>query len=240
MPQFHAQSPEPSIAPDAARTRRFGLRVCVALAVCAICAVADAQYFEGLGLFGQTPPAAPAVFRDLADWAPSSAPLDFAVQERFDAAIVRGANLSELPIAPLSGRVFGVADATFGRQDSQGYDAFRSGFKVDSYGANVGYDGRLGTRAVWGFGAQGRRVNISPAADTYDTRINSFGGNIHMAIFGPLWRVDLAFGTAKNWHTQRLSEFCANKFSTSQWNYEAEFGVRYDKGYTRIEPFLNF
>lgn len=56
----------------------------------------------------------------------------------------------------------------------------------------------------------------------------------------------MSVGASKNWNEQTRTldygdfNVVKNKFSSTQWNYEAEFGVRFDKGYTRIEPLVNF
>ena len=70
--------------------------------------------------------------------------------------------------------------------------------------------------------------------------MSTFAGYLHMSIFDALWRFDTTFGMSRNWQRQRLlSGDSFNSFTTSQWLLDLEFGARYDRGYTRIEPFIN-
>ena len=155
------------------------------------------------------------------------------------APIVRGAYLSSLAIAPFRGRIFAYADGSWGRQDEQSESPFASGFDVASFGGGFGQDCRLTKNAIWGFGFQGRNVQIAPAASIYDAEIDSLAGFLRLSLFGPLWRLDLSIGAAQNWNEQKYGVGDRTKYSASQWNYEAEFGVRFDKGYTRVEPLIN-
>ena len=153
-------------------------------------------------------------------------------------SIVRGGYISNLPIEPFRGRVFAYADASWGKQSEQSSDPFASGFDVATFGGGVGQDWRLSKNAIWGLGFQGRNVRLEPAASIYESEIDSLAGFLRLSLFGPLWRVDLSIGAAKNWNEQSLGVNDVTKFSSSQWNYEAEFGVRFDKGYTRVEPLI--
>ncbi len=156
------------------------------------------------------------------------------------ARIERGAYLSNLPIVPFRGRFFVYGDASWGSQDKQNESPYASGFKVASFGGGVGQDWRLTKNAIWGYGFQGRNVRLDPDASIYEAEIDSFAGFLHLSLFGPLWRLDLSIGAGKSWNAQSESAFDALKYSSTQWNYEAEFGVRFDKGYTRVEPLVNF
>lgn len=155
------------------------------------------------------------------------------------APVVRGAYLSNLPIAPFRGRIFAYLDGSWGRQEEQNGSPFASGFEVASFGGGVGQDWRLSKNAIWGFGFQGRGIQIDPASSIYATDIDSLAGFLRLSLFGPLWRLDLSIGAAKHWNGQSASIFDVLKYSSTQWNYEAEFGVRFDKGYTRVEPLVN-
>jgi len=155
------------------------------------------------------------------------------------APIVRGAYLSNLPIAPFRGRIFAYLDGSWGRQEEQNGSPFASGFEVASFGGGVGQDWRLSKNAIWGFGFQGRGIQIDPASSIYATDIDSLAGFLRLSLFGPLWRLDLSIGAAKHWNGQSASVYDVLKYSSTQWNYEAEFGVRFDKGYTRVEPLVN-
>lgn len=155
------------------------------------------------------------------------------------APVVRGAYLSNLPIAPFRGRIFAYVDGSWGRQDEQNGSPFASGFDVASFGGGVGQDWRLSKNAIWGFGFQGRGIRLDPASSIYESEIDSLAGFLRLSLFGPLWRLDLSIGAAKHWNGQSASIYDVLKYSSTQWNYEAEFGVRFDKGYTRVEPLVN-
>ena len=155
------------------------------------------------------------------------------------ASIIRGGYISNLPITPFRGRVFAYVDGSWGKQTEQNADPFASGFSVASFGGGVGQDWRLSKNAIWGLGFQGRNIQLDPEASIYESEIDSFAGFLRLSLFGPLWRLDLSIGAAKNWSEQRFGSRDAVKYSSSQWNYEAEFGVRFDKGYTRVEPLVN-
>lgn len=154
------------------------------------------------------------------------------------APIIRGGYISTLPIAPFRGRVFAYADGSWGKQTEQSADPFASGFAVASFAGGVGQDWRLSKNAIWGLGVQGRNIRLDPDASIYETEIDSLAGFLRLSLFGPLWRVDLSIGAAKNWHEQSGDDKDVEKYSSTQWNYEAEFGVRFDKGYTRVEPLV--
>lgn len=153
--------------------------------------------------------------------------------------IIRGGYVSNLPITPFRGRVFVYADGSWGKQAEQNADPLASGFAVATFGGGVGQDWRLSKNAIWGFGFQGRNVELDPDAAIYESEIDSFAGFLRLSLFGPLWRLDLSIGAAQNRNEQNLGFDDANDYSSTQWNYEAEFGVRFDKGYTRVEPLVN-
>lgn len=177
---------------------------------------------------------------------PAASPAQFALppldapttQSAQTSPIIRGGYISNLPIEPFRGRVFAYADASWGKQSEQNDDLFASGFDVASFGGGVGQDWRLSKNAIWGLGFQGRNIQLDPAASIYEAEIDSLAGFLRLSLFGPLWRFDLSIGAAKNWNEQSLGVKDVTKFSSSQWNYEAEFGVRFDKGYTRVEPLV--
>ena len=155
------------------------------------------------------------------------------------APIVRGGYLSSLPIEPFRGRAFAYADASWGKQAEQSDDPFASGFNVASFGGGVGQDWRLTKNAIWGAGIQGRNIQLDPAKSIYESEIDSLAGFLRLSLFGPLWRLDLSIGAAQNWNEQSFGAKDVTKYSSTQWNYEAEFGVRFDKGYTRVEPLVS-
>lgn len=155
------------------------------------------------------------------------------------APIIRSGYISNLPITPFRGRVFAYADGSWGKQTEQNADPFASGFSVASFGGGVGQDWRLSKNAIWGLGFQGRNIQLAPEASIYESEIDSLAGFLRLSLFGPLWRLDLSLGAAKNWSEQSLGSHDVTKYSSTQWNYEAEFGVRFDKGYTRVEPLVN-
>lgn len=154
--------------------------------------------------------------------------------------IYRGALVSDFPISPFRKRVFGYGVGSFAEQDAGESKGGVPGFKTTTWLGGAGQDWNVLEQSVWGFGAQGGEVKVEPKANgTYDNEITSFSGNLHMSIFGALWRFDALFGMAKAWNNQHsYSRRESNKFSSSQWLLAAEFGARFDKGYTRIEPLI--
>ncbi len=178
-------------------------------------------------------------------YSPPNAPTSFDarstqnVQTALTSPIIRGGYVSNLPIEPFRGRVVAYVDGSWGKQTEQNDDPFASGFDVASFGGGVGQDWRLSKNAIWGLGFQGRNIQLDPAASIYDSEIDSLAGFLRLGLFGPLWRLDLSIGAAKNWNEQRLQDEDDVKYSSSQWNYESEFSIRFNKGYTRVEPLVN-
>ncbi len=159
-----------------------------------------------------------------------------------DDYILRGANISSLAIAPYDKRVFGYMSGGWGNQDAQGSDADRSGFSVASWGGGLGEDWNVFGHGLIGFGAQGNETKIRPhSGGRYKATLSTVAGYGRLGIFDALWRVDALFGMARNREKQRLVDSSGtNRFSTTQWLVDLEFGARFDKGYTRIEPLVNF
>jgi hypothetical protein len=161
--------------------------------------------------------------------------------EAFVETVYRGGNLSNLAIAPYRKRIFVYTSAAWGDQDSQGSNPDLPGFKVSSWGGGVGQDWNIFGHGIIGYGFQGNETNLKPnLSGVYKASLNTFAGYFHLSVFDALWRVDATFGLARNWQKQRLLENGAlNSFTTSQWLLDLEFGARFDKGYTRIEPIVN-
>ena len=155
--------------------------------------------------------------------------------------IYRGANISNLSIAPFGKRVFAYACGGWGEQSEQNADADKPGFSVGSWGGGLGQDWNLFGHGIVGYGLQGNETKLKPKArGVYQSSMSTFAGYLHMSIFDALWRFDTTFGMSRNWQRQRLlSGDSFNSFTTSQWLLDLEFGARYDRGYTRIEPFIN-
>ena len=101
------------------------------------------------------------------------------------APIIRGGYISNLPIAPFRGRVFAYADASWGKQSEQSHDPLASGFDVASFGGGVGQDWRLSKNAIWGFGLQGRNIQLDPAASIYESEIDSLAGFLRLSLSAP-------------------------------------------------------
>lgn len=160
----------------------------------------------------------------------------------FVETIYRGGALSTLAIAPYGKRVFAYSNGAWGTQDAQNSDDDKPGFSIGSWGGGVGKDWNLFGHGIAGFGLQGNETKIKPRdGGVYKTSINTFAGYLHLSVFDALWRVDARLGMARNRQKQRLLESGAlNSFSTTQWLLDLEFGARFDKGYTRVEPFVNF
>ena len=153
--------------------------------------------------------------------------------------IMRG-NLAELEILPFKGRVFGQFFGEWDDQEKNGESPLQYGFKTSTFGGILGQDRMLGNNVLWGFGVQGEKIRIDPVSSDYGGNINSLSGLLHLSIFGSLWYTDLAIGVAKNWNENSMrydSGVFKNKFDSTQWNYEGEFGLKWNQGYTKIEPF---
>ncbi len=159
-----------------------------------------------------------------------------------EVAIYRGSDLAVLAIDPYRGRNFGYGLASWGSQESQGVAADHSGFDVGSYGGALGQDWSLTNFFIWGYGVQGTQTELDgKRADSYDAKIDSLSGFLRLSVFDALWHIDMQYGAARNWETQtKLSNGKQEKFTTTQWSFESEFGARFDEGYTRIEPHVNF
>ncbi len=157
-------------------------------------------------------------------------------------SIVRAANLSALPVAPYRGRVFSYGIASWGSQEAQNRTIDRGGFDVGSFGGALGQDWTLTDYFIWGYGVQGTQTNVDAKnSGSYDSRIDSVAGFLRMSVFDALWRVELLYGGARNTTKQtKIGSGAANKFDATEWFFESEFGARFDRGYTRIEPRANF
>lgn len=188
------------------------------------------ENFPGASLLPQT-----ARALSLEEYAPEEVTFD-------EPPTVRGTDLSVLAVYPYRGRVFGYGLGSWGTQDAQGSSYDRRGFDVGSYGGALGQDWTLTEYFLWGYGVQTTQTNVdSKSASFYDASVDSLAGFLRMSVFGALWHIDLLYGGSRNWERQtRLSTGAQNKFNTTQWFFESEFGARYDKGYTRIEPRANF
>lgn len=159
-----------------------------------------------------------------------------------DLAIYRAASVSDFTIKPYRGRLSGRINGAWGSQEGQGDDADTGGFEVKSWGGGIGQDWTLTSNLIWGYGLQANKINITPERKTsYEADYDVLAGYLQLGVFAQLWRFDVAIGASKNWQTQRLlSTSEKRKITSSQRNYEAEFGARFDRGYTRIEPRVNF
>ena len=169
------------------------------------------------------------------------AALPNAADSRDAQSIVRAANLSALPVAPYRGRVFGYGLASWGSQEAQERIVDRAGFNVVSYGGGAGQDWTLTDYFIWGYGVQDTQTSIDAKnSGSYDAAIDSLAGFVRMSVFDALWRVELLYGGARNTTRQtKIDTGDAGKYSSTEWFFESEFGARFDRGYTRIEPRVN-
>ncbi|MDO5310266.1 MAG: autotransporter outer membrane beta-barrel domain-containing protein, partial [Planctomycetia bacterium] len=155
--------------------------------------------------------------------------------------IYRASNISDLAISPRRGRVVGYMSGAWASQDSQGDGDDYSGFDVSSWGGGLGQDWKFLEHCIWGYGLQAVQSKISPNSGNYNSKLDSFSGYARMSIFDAMWRFDVVIGATKSWQKQHYFQTDSyNRFTTSQWFLETEFGARFDKGYTRIEPLVNF
>lgn len=195
----------------------------------ALVSAASARAFDGESLLQ------PCVAESLT---PSTDPLD----ANYHSPIYRGALVSDYEIAPYKKRFTGYGIGSWANQEAQDATANRPGFEVGSWFGGFGTDWSLFQHGLWGYGVQGGRVKIDPrSGGKYESRINSLSGNLHISIYDALWRFDVMFGMGKNWHKQHeFSWDDTNSFTTTQWLVGTEFSAKFDKGYTRIEPLVNF
>ncbi len=156
--------------------------------------------------------------------------------------VYRGLNMSSLKITPYGKRVFGYLDGSFARQDAQKSKYDQPGFNANSWGGGLGGDWNVLDHGVIGYGAHGASTTIKPKnGGVYSESIDSLAGNLRLGVYGALWRFDALFGIGRNWVEQfEYATGARNKFMSSQWLLDFEFGAHFDKGYTRIDPFMNF
>ena len=155
--------------------------------------------------------------------------------------VERGADISFLPLSPYRGRVFGNAFVASGAQEAQNRSFDAGGFDVGSFGGALGQDWKLTDNIVWGYGAQLTQTTLDAKnSNSYDESLDSLAGFVRISVFDALWRVDLTYGGSRNWarETSLLNGSTA-KFKATQWFFDSEFGARFDKGYTRIDPRIN-
>lgn len=156
--------------------------------------------------------------------------------------VYRALNMSSLKIAPYGKRVFGYLDGSIARQDAQNSKNDQPGFNAKSWGGGLGGDWNVLDHGVIGYGAYGASTTVKPKnGGAYSESIDSLAGNLRLGVYGALWRFDALFGIGRNWVDQfEYATGARNKFTSSQWLLDFEFGARCDKGYTRIDPFVNF
>ena len=161
--------------------------------------------------------------------------------------VLRGSmgNLSQLPITPFRGRttanVFGEwanLDRNSGQPDQS---PLEKGFKTGVWGGGIGRDRLFGRNILCGVGINALTMDIKPNDSQLDGKLTSLSGNAHVSLFGELWFVDFGLGFGRN-HCENeyhhSSAVYRNKYSGTQWNYNADCGIRFRQGFTRIEPFL--
>ena len=156
--------------------------------------------------------------------------------------VYRGLNMSSLKIAPYGKRVFGYLDGSIARQDALNSKNDQPGFNAKSWGGGLGGDWNVLDHGVIGYGVHGASTTVKPKnGGAYSESIDSLAGNLRLGVYGALWRFDALFGIGRNWVEQfEYATGARNKFTSSQWLLDFEFGARFDKGYTRIDPFVNF
>lgn len=156
--------------------------------------------------------------------------------------VYRALNMSSLKIAPYGKRVFGYLDGSIARQDALNSRNDQPGFNAKSWGGGLGGDWNVLDHGVIGYGVHGASTTVKPKnGGAYSESIDSLAGNLRLGVYGALWRFDALFGIGRNWVDQfEYATGARNKFTSSQWLLDFEFGARFDKGYTRIDPFVNF
>jgi len=159
-----------------------------------------------------------------------------------DSTIFRAASISDFTLKPYRCRLFGRVSGAYGTQEGQGSESYSGGFDVKSYGAGIGQDWSCTSNLIWGYGIQLNELSIRPSVKSgYKADFDVLAGYLQLGVFGSLWHFDVAAGASKNWQKQiELKEDDESRITSSQRNYEGEFGIRIDRGYTRIEPRVNF
>ncbi|MDO5581649.1 MAG: autotransporter outer membrane beta-barrel domain-containing protein [Planctomycetia bacterium] len=169
--------------------------------------------------------------------------LPFFGEGRGSAQTVRGnrGDLSKLPIEPFQSRITGSAFGQWSSLDGAQREGSQSGFDTSVFGGSLGQDLRLAQQALWGYSFHGTSIQLKPKDSRYDGSVSSFAGDLHMSVHDTLWHLDFLIGYGRNNNRNSFAEnslFQENRFNLSQWNYEADAGIKLERGFLCIEPFL--
>ena len=158
--------------------------------------------------------------------------------------IVRG-NFASLEIAPFKfravGTMYGAWGDYVGGKGSQ--TLFDGGMKTSVFGGTLGGDWLLTENCLAGIHVHAGRIGINPDDSNFDGRILSVGALGRISIFGTRWYWDGSIGLAGN---RNSADFLLNDYECSaaksllQTNYQTEFGLKLQSGFTNIEPFVGF
>lgn len=160
-------------------------------------------------------------------------------QNDFDETILRG-NFSSLKISPFAWRAVGNLYGEWNSLDGSGTGT-ASGFSSAVFGGSIGADRQFGKNIIAGFKLGGADIALDPDDSRYDGNISSFHGLAEMELAGNLWFWNLGVGVGKNRNRLEFpagGETGSAKRTATQWNYQTELGLRFRRGYTKIEPFF--
>jgi len=121
-------------------------------------------------------------------------------------------------------------------------DDARKEISNDEFGLMVGYDRRIGFFTQFGFGLGGDLTTVEKKNRSYNLEIPSFKGLLYAKLTGNRWYfdTDLEFGSGHYRETYRTAsdEFQITDWK-NQWGLGGEFGIRWERGLTKTEPFLS-
>lgn len=153
--------------------------------------------------------------------------------------ILRG-NFSSLKITPFAWRAVGNLYGEWSSLDGSG-SGTASGFSSAVFGGSIGADRQFGKNIIAGFKLGGTDIALAPDDSRYDGTVSSFHGLADIELAGNLWFWNLGVGVGQN---RNRFEFPVGegtgsvKRTATQWNYQTELGLRFRRGYTKIEPFF--
>lgn len=162
-----------------------------------------------------------------------------------DSLVIRGGSndLSRLPIVPFRGRTVLRAFGEWDYLNSKETTGLASGFRTENYGGGIGCDWSFGSNAVFGGEIDFTQIAIKPVDTRLAGNTSTLSGVAHIAVFGELWYTNMALGVGRHWSVDKMDtddDLFENKFQSTQWNYEIDFGLRVKTGFTRIEPLVGF
>ena len=144
-------------------------------------------------------------------------------------------------ILPMDGIKKRVWYNTYGSFSSLSSDDSRKEVSADEFGFMVGYDRRVGSYALFGFGLGGNWATAEKKNRSYELEIPSVKGLFHAKFAGNRWYLDINadFGAGQYDEIFRTAndEFRISDWK-KQWGIGTEIGAQWERGLTKTEPFL--